>query len=74
MTSLKTSHTKKVVNELSFPLVTHMTHYGILKTCSSSKHIKDGSDCIRSVSFWATRWVRLARVRLKLLKEIESAF
>jgi hypothetical protein len=24
--------------------------------------------------FWATRWVRLARVRIQLLKEIESAF
>jgi hypothetical protein len=24
--------------------------------------------------FWATRWVRLSRVRIQLLKEIESAF
>jgi hypothetical protein len=58
MTSLETSHTKKVANEIIFPLVTHMTHfgirfsrYGILKSCSSSEHVKDGSDCIHSVRF-----------------------
>jgi hypothetical protein len=58
MTSLETSHTKNVANELSFPLVTHMTHfgiwfsrYGILKSCSSSEHVKDRSECIRSVRF-----------------------
>jgi hypothetical protein len=39
MTSLKTLHTKSIVNELSFPLVTHMAyfdtrfgHYRFLKT------------------------------------------
>jgi hypothetical protein len=58
MTSLETSHMKKVTNELSFPLVTHTTHfsirfscYGILNSHSSSKHVKDGSDCIHSVRF-----------------------
>jgi hypothetical protein len=58
MTSLETSHTKKISNELSFPLVTHTIHfgirfsrYGILKSCSSSEHTKDGSDYIRLVRF-----------------------
>jgi hypothetical protein len=58
MTSRETSHMKKVANELIFPLVTHTTHfgirfsrYGILNSCSSSEHVKDGSDCIRSVRF-----------------------
>jgi hypothetical protein len=81
MSSLETLHMKKVANELSFLLVTHMTHfgirfsrYGILKSCSSSEHVKDISDCIRSVRSLATRWVRLARVRIQLLKEIKSAF
>jgi hypothetical protein len=58
MTSPETSHTKNVANELSFPLVTHMTHfgirfgrYGILNYCSSSGQAKDRLDCIRSVRF-----------------------
>jgi hypothetical protein len=76
MTSPETSHTKNVANELSFPLVTHMTHfdirfgrYGILTSCFSSGHIA----VVRS-GFWATKWVRLARVQKQLLKEIKSAF
>jgi hypothetical protein len=58
MTFTKTSHMKNVANELSFLLVTHTTHfsirfscYGVLNSCSSSKHVKDRSDCIRSVRF-----------------------
>jgi hypothetical protein len=46
MTFLETSHMKIVANELSFPLVTHTTHfdmrfgcYGILKSCFSSGQI-----------------------------------
>jgi hypothetical protein len=49
---------KNVANGLSFPLVTHMTHfgirfsrYGILKLCFSSGHGKDILDCICSVRF-----------------------
>jgi hypothetical protein len=58
MTSQETSHMKKVTNELSFPLVTHMTRfgirfsrYGILKSYSSSEHVLDRLDCSCSVSF-----------------------
>jgi hypothetical protein len=58
MTSPETSHIKNVANGLSFPLVTHTTHfairlsrYGILKLCCSSGHAKDRLDCIRSVRF-----------------------
>jgi hypothetical protein len=58
MTSLETSHTKNVVNELNFPLVTHTTHfdiqfgrYGILNSCFSSGHIMDRLDCSFSVRF-----------------------
>jgi hypothetical protein len=58
MTSPETSQMKNVANELSFPLVTHMTHfdirfgrYGILKTCFSSRHIMDRLDCSCSVRF-----------------------
>jgi hypothetical protein len=46
MTSPETSYTENVANELSFPLVTHTTHfdvqfghYGILKSCFRSGHI-----------------------------------
>jgi hypothetical protein len=58
MTSPETSHTKNVANELSFPLVTHMTHfdiwfgrYGILKSCFSSGHVMDRLGCSYSVRF-----------------------
>jgi hypothetical protein len=58
MTSPETSHTKNVANELSFPLVTHMTHfdirfgrYGILKSCFNSGYVKDRLDCSCSVRF-----------------------
>jgi hypothetical protein len=58
MTSPETSRTKNVANELIFPLVTHMTHFGIrfgrdgiLKYCSSSRQAKDILDYIRSVRF-----------------------
>jgi hypothetical protein len=58
MTSPETLHTKNVANELSFPLVTHTTHfnirlgrYGISNLCFSSEHIQDRPDCIRSVRF-----------------------
>jgi hypothetical protein len=58
MTSPETSHTKNVANELSLPLVTHMTHfniwfgcYGILNSCFSSGHVMDGLDCSCSVRF-----------------------
>jgi hypothetical protein len=58
MTSPETSHTKKVTNELSFPLVTHTTHfdiwfshYGVLKSCFSSRHVMDKLDCSCSVRF-----------------------
>jgi hypothetical protein len=70
MTFPETSHMKNVTNDLSFLLVTHMTHfnkrfscYGILKSCSSSEHVKDRSNCIRSVRFLATRSLRLAWVQ-----------
>jgi hypothetical protein len=81
MSSPETLHMKKVANKLSFLLVTHTTHfgirfsrYGILKSCSSSEYVKDRSDCIHSVRSLATRCLRLARVRIQLLKEIKSAF
>jgi hypothetical protein len=58
MTSPETSHTTNVANERSFTLVTHMTHfdirfscYGILKSCSSSRHIMDIMDCSCLVRF-----------------------
>jgi hypothetical protein len=58
MTSPEALHTKNVANELSFPLVTHMTHfnkwfgcYGILKPCFSSGHDLDRLDCSCSVRF-----------------------
>jgi hypothetical protein len=58
MTSPKTLHMKNVTNELSFALVTHMTHfdirfgcYGILKSCFSSGHIMNSLDCSCSVKF-----------------------
>jgi hypothetical protein len=64
MTFPETSYTKNVSNELSFPLVTPTTHvdkrfscYGILKSCSSSEHVKDMSDCIRSVRFLGHKMV-----------------
>jgi hypothetical protein len=60
---------KNVANELSFPLVTHMTYfdirfgsYGILNSCFSSGYIMDRLDCRCSVQFLVTRWVRVARV------------
>jgi hypothetical protein len=34
----------------------------------------DRLDCWCSVRFSATKWVRLARVRIQFLKEIKSAF
>jgi hypothetical protein len=58
MTFPETSHTKNVANELSFPLVTHMTHfdkrfgrYGILKSYFSSGHDLGRLDCRWSVRF-----------------------
>jgi hypothetical protein len=58
MTSIETSYMKNVTNELSFLLVTHMTHfdiwfgrYGILKSRFSSGHIMDRLDCRCSVRF-----------------------
>jgi hypothetical protein len=58
MTFLETSHTKNVANELSFPLVTQMTHfdkrlgrYGILNSCFSSGHGLNRLDCSCSVRF-----------------------
>jgi hypothetical protein len=58
MTSPETSHTKNVANQLSLPLVTHMTHfdirfgvYGILKYCFSSRHVTDRLDCSCLVRF-----------------------
>jgi hypothetical protein len=58
MTSLETSHTKNVANELSFPLVTHMTHFdirfgccGILKSYFSSERVMDILYCSCSARF-----------------------
>jgi hypothetical protein len=58
MTSPETSHTKNVVNELSFLLVTHTTDFDIrfgcyenLKSCSSSGHVIDRLDYSCSVRF-----------------------
>jgi hypothetical protein len=58
MTFPETSHTKNVANELSFRLVTHMTHFnirfgrfGILKSCFCSRHDLDRLDCSCSVRF-----------------------
>jgi hypothetical protein len=58
----ETSHTKKVTNELSFPLVTHTTHfsirfscYGILKSYSSSEQVMDRLDCSCSVRFLSNK-------------------
>jgi hypothetical protein len=81
MTFLETLHMKNVANELSFPLVTHMTHfnirfgcYSILKSYFSSGHIMNRLDCMCSVQFFATRWVRVARVCIKLMENSKSAF
>jgi hypothetical protein len=59
MTSPETSPTKNVANELSFPLVTHMTHfdirfgrYSILKSCFSSGHVMDRLDYSCLVRFF----------------------
>jgi hypothetical protein len=58
MTSQETSHMKNVASELSFPLVTHTTHFdiqfgchGILKSCISYRHVMDRLDCSCSVRF-----------------------
>jgi hypothetical protein len=58
MTFPETSHKKNVTDKLSFPLVTHTTHfdkwfgrYGILKSCFSSRHDLDRLDCSCSVRF-----------------------
>jgi hypothetical protein len=58
MTSPESSHTKNVTNELSFPLVTHTTHfsirfgcYGNLKPCFTSRHVMDRLKCRCSVRF-----------------------
>jgi hypothetical protein len=58
MTSLETSHTKNVTNEVSFPLVTHTTHfgirfgrYGILNLCFSSGNEMGRSKRRSSVRF-----------------------
>jgi hypothetical protein len=66
MTSSETFCMKNVVNELSFPLVTHMIcfyiqfgRYGFLKSgfsAGQTGYTGAWSD------FWATRWVKLARV------------
>jgi hypothetical protein len=81
MTFLETLHTKSVANELNFPLVTHTTHfdkqfgrYGILKLYYSSGHDLKRLDCRWSVRFLRCKMVRLARVRIQLLKDIKSAF
>jgi hypothetical protein len=70
MTSPENSHMKSITNELSFPLVTHMTHfdiwfgrYSILKSYFSFRHVMDRFDCSCSVTFLG-----------HILKEIESAF
>jgi hypothetical protein len=62
MTTPETLHMRNVANELSFPLVTHMTHfgtrfdrYGLLKYCSSSEHIMDRLDCSCAVRFLGNR-------------------
>jgi hypothetical protein len=80
MTSPETSHTKNVANELSFQLVTHTTHfdirfgcYGLLKSCFSFGHVIDWIAVVR-LGVSATRWMRLARVRIQLLKENVSDF
>jgi hypothetical protein len=48
MTSPESLHMKNVTNELSFPVVTNKTHFGIrfgrygnLKLCFSSGHVMD---------------------------------
>jgi hypothetical protein len=76
MTFLETSQKKNAANELSFPLVTHTTHfdiqfgyYGILKSCFSSRHVVDRLDCRCSVQFFATRCVRAARVWIPLIED-----
>jgi hypothetical protein len=81
MIFLETSHMKNVVNELSFPLVTHTTHfnirfgcYDILKSCFSSGYTMDILDCRCSVQFLTTRWVGVARVWIPLIEDSKSAF
>jgi hypothetical protein len=58
MTSQNLRIQKNVTNELSFLLVTHMTHFGIrfgsygnLKLCFSSGHMMDRLKCKCSVRF-----------------------
>jgi hypothetical protein len=53
MTSPETSYTKNIINELSFLLVTHTTHfdmrfgrYGALKICFSFGQVMDILDCM----------------------------
>jgi hypothetical protein len=57
-TSLETLHTKNVANELSFLLVTHVTHfdirfghYSILESFFSYEQVMDRLDCRCSVRF-----------------------
>jgi hypothetical protein len=58
MISPETLPMKNVANQLTFPLVTHTTHfnipfvcYGILKSCFGSGHVMDRFDCSCSVRF-----------------------
>jgi hypothetical protein len=77
----ETSHTKNVTNELIFPLVTHTIHfnihfgcYGVLKPCfGSGQAMADWTAGVQS-GFEATKRMRLAMIRIQLLKQIESAF
>jgi hypothetical protein len=69
MTSPKNPHTKNVTNELSFPLVTHMTHfgkrfgrYGILNTAPVLDRLRTDWIAFVQSGFNATKWVKLARV------------
>jgi hypothetical protein len=81
MTSPATSYTKNVANKLSFLLITPTIRfdirfgcYGVLKSCFSSGQVIDRLDCIVWSGFWATRWLRLARVWIQLLKKTKSVF
>jgi hypothetical protein len=81
MTSQETSHTNNVANELSFPLVTHTTHfdirfgrYDILNSCFSSGHIMDRLDCSCSVKFFGHKMGETEYNFSKKLSQLSDAY
>jgi hypothetical protein len=75
MTFPENSHTKNITNELNFLLVTYVTHFDIRFGCYDILNHAlvldtlwtDWTIDVRS-GFKATKWVRLAKVQIQLLK------